>query len=359
MATRGRRDLASPLEQLSLVVGIDRDGEGLTEQDDRLVLAAECDRPFRGGPEGDPSLCGECIRLWPVGRIRVGGEVMAGQPTGDLVRPEALEEPGRCQVTGLPIALRQGVVRDLADQSLDESVLAPFGRAGIGLEREQLALDERPQTGLDLVLADTRDRGETSGRETLAENGGVGDERAVGRRQTVKPAGDQGGERLRDRQVDQIADWSVDAVVDLEPTLGDEHPDRFDCVQRHAFRAPDDRALSLLRESRRDPGQEPPHVAFGEGLEMNRRGAPNAGAARVWSPTGKYLSCAPPTVRNMAPRNAGKYMATSEDQCSQMAPAPCQMPLSEPQNRNRWAAGSAKFSRHSYTNFVECLHNAS
>ena len=146
-------------------------------------LATERDRPLGGGPQGDPGLAGERVRLGTLGRVRVGREVVPGEAAGDLVGLEALEEPGRGQVADLAILLRQGVVGDLADQGLDEGVLAMLGRARIGLAGEQLAPDERPQARLELGLRNPGNGREAGEGEALAEDGGVRHERPVlGRR---------------------------------------------------------------------------------------------------------------------------------------------------------------------------------
>ena len=73
--------------------------------------------------------------------------------------------------------------------------------------------------------------------EALAEDGGVVEEAPVGRLEAVEAGRDEGGERLRDGQAREVADRVVDAALELEPALGEEHADRLDRVERHAVGA--------------------------------------------------------------------------------------------------------------------------
>ena len=58
---------------------------------------------------------------------------MAGEGPGQLVGAEGLEVPRRGKVAGLAIGSRERVVGDLADQRLDEGVLAALGATRVGL----------------------------------------------------------------------------------------------------------------------------------------------------------------------------------------------------------------------------------
>ncbi len=96
-----------------------------------------------------PRLGRQRIGLGPVGGVAVGRQVVARQRAGQLVGLERLEVARRGEVADLPVALRQRVVGDLADERLDERVLAALWRARVDLLDEQLAPDERPQPRLD------------------------------------------------------------------------------------------------------------------------------------------------------------------------------------------------------------------
>ena len=122
----------------------------MLEERDRLLVGAQGGGPLGRCPQGDTGLGGNGVGLGSLGRVPVGGEVVAGEGAGGLVGPEALEETGRGEVTGLAVTLGEGVVGDLADERLDEPVLAALGRARVGLEGQELAPDERAQARLEL-----------------------------------------------------------------------------------------------------------------------------------------------------------------------------------------------------------------
>ena len=64
---------------------------------------------------------------------------MAGQHTGQLVVAERLEVRAAARWRARPLAASERPVGDLADERLDEAVLAALGRARVGLDLEQLA----------------------------------------------------------------------------------------------------------------------------------------------------------------------------------------------------------------------------
>ena len=78
--------------------------------------------------------------------------VLVGGERGAQVR-------GRGEVPGPALALRERLVGDVADEVLEEAVLAVLGRARVGLHAEHLLADERCEQRLDLGLG-ARERGE-------------------------------------------------------------------------------------------------------------------------------------------------------------------------------------------------------
>ena len=70
------------------------------------------------------------------GALRLG--VVRRNDTNQFLVVQALVVRGRCKVLGASLRLGQRPVRHLADQPLDEAVLATFRRSGIGDEPEQL-----------------------------------------------------------------------------------------------------------------------------------------------------------------------------------------------------------------------------
>ena len=85
--------------------------------------------PLGGTAEGDPGLGGERVRLRTGRRREIGVPVVGRQDPGQLVAVERLEVARGGKVPRPSILLGQGLVGDLADEPLDEDVLAAFRRA--------------------------------------------------------------------------------------------------------------------------------------------------------------------------------------------------------------------------------------
>ena len=77
--------VTGPLQQLGLLGGVGRDGQGLLDERDRLVVRAERRRALGGRLERDPGLAPERIGLGSLGSVRVGGKIVAGEGSGQLV----------------------------------------------------------------------------------------------------------------------------------------------------------------------------------------------------------------------------------------------------------------------------------
>ena len=242
--------LAGALQDLRFLGGIGRHGEGLLEKGQRLVERPQRARALGGRPEGDPRLGGEGVGLRSLRGVLLGRQVVAGQAAGELVAVEVLEEAGRGEVAPLAVGPGERVVGNLPDQGLDEGVLAALRAPRIRLEGEELAAHERPQARLELVLGDPRDGREPGEREGLAEDGRIGDEDPLVGREPVQAGGDERRERLGDREVREVPDRLVGAVLEGQPAVGEEHPDRLDGVQRDAVGAGDDGPDRGLRQAR-------------------------------------------------------------------------------------------------------------
>lgn len=172
---RGRRGaLAGSLEELGFLGRIGRDREGLAQEGDGLFLRAEGGGARGGGLQRDPGLGGQRFGFRPLCGVLVRCEVVAGEGAGELVGAEALEEPGGSEVAALAISLGERVVGDLADEGLDERVLAAFGAARVRLQHQELAAHEPVQARLQVGLGDTRHGREAGEGERLAEHGRVG-----------------------------------------------------------------------------------------------------------------------------------------------------------------------------------------
>ena len=158
---------------------------------DGLVVATERGRAVSRAGESEARLSRDRIGLGTRIRRLAGGEVVAGQRAGQLIIAERFVVPRHGEVPRASIATRQRAVRDLADEGLHELVLAALRRLRIALHIEQLSSGEVAEPGLELLGGDAADGGERIGREDLADDRGVLEERPVGGIEPVEPRGDQ------------------------------------------------------------------------------------------------------------------------------------------------------------------------
>ena len=114
--------------------------------------------PVGGRPQGDPRLARQRVGFGRLARVLVGREVVAGQRARELVGPERLEEPGRGEMARLPVATGERVVGDLADERLDERVLAALRAARVEVLGQQLAADQLAEHRFEVGLGDARTR---------------------------------------------------------------------------------------------------------------------------------------------------------------------------------------------------------
>jgi len=134
--------LTCPLEvALRLGRGTER-GRSLAGLEQCLVgFAAE---PFGVG----------CVGVEPVGVEQVGGDHL-----GHLVLAEGGREVlGGCEVLLAPVSLWQGLVGDVAEQVLEERVLALLGRARIGLQPQHFPPHHGGEERLQPVVLETAQR---------------------------------------------------------------------------------------------------------------------------------------------------------------------------------------------------------
>ena len=203
------------------------------------------------------------------GSSAVGLEQVRGDHLGYLLLGERSREVlGGGQVLGAALLLRQRLVRDLAEQVLEEAVLAVLGRARVGLEAEHLLADQAGEQRLELRLGRSGQRGQRSARERLPEHGRIAEQPPLLGRETVEAGGDQRVQRLRHLERLDLAGTPVDrAVLDEQPAV-EQHPHRLDRVQRHALCAREDlvaqaRRAARGRARRAAPPSPPPRAAPG------------------------------------------------------------------------------------------------
>ena len=121
-----RGGFASLLQHLSAIRFAVGDLDRLLEILHGLEGRPEGDGPIGGGPKSDPRLARERLGFGTFGRRPERRQVVGCQCAGELVVAERLEVARRGQVPAAAVAQREGRVGDLADDGLDERVLAPF-----------------------------------------------------------------------------------------------------------------------------------------------------------------------------------------------------------------------------------------
>ena len=203
---------------------------------------------------------------------------MERERAGQLVGRHSFEIASRGEVVRLPIALGQHAVRDLADQGLDECVLAPLGRARIGDVDEELAPDEVSQVRLELLFRIAGHGGKAREREALAEYGRDADEGPLCWIERVEPRGDQRLERLRHRERREVLRRDVAITLERKATLREERAHRLDGVERDPVGPPDDGAHGVLRQPGDEAGEQLAHRLLRERLEVEGREVPLPGA---------------------------------------------------------------------------------
>ena len=161
---------AGPVEQPRPLTGIVGQSCGLRKV--ALCLAGGRERlgALAGAEQRLARLLAHFLGVGRVGRRLVRVEVVRGDHLGDLVVVgECLVQVFRgCEMACPPLAFRQRLVCDVANEVLQEAVLAVLRRAGVGLEAEHLLADERGEQRLELVGRATGDGGEPVAGERLA-----------------------------------------------------------------------------------------------------------------------------------------------------------------------------------------------
>jgi hypothetical protein len=141
----------------------------------------------------------------------------------------------------------------------------------MGLDREELAADERREMGREVGLVLAGRGGERGDRERLADDGRRLEQGAVRRVEGVEPRGDERVEACGDGERSEVARRAIGAVGQLEAALGDESPDGLDRVERDAVGPLEDRPCRGLGEAGDEPLEEAAHRLGVERLERQRR----------------------------------------------------------------------------------------
>ena len=169
----------------------------------------------------------DLLRVRRVGCRSVRGQVVGGQHLDDFFLAEAgAQERGGREVLRAPVTLAQGLVGDVADEVLQEAVLAVLGRARVGLTREHFLADEGTEHTLEVGFRVVAQRGEAVLGEGLAEHCAVLQQAAFLRRQAVEPRGDQRVQRFGHLERLDLAHRPVDRALLDERAPVEQHPHR-------------------------------------------------------------------------------------------------------------------------------------
>ncbi len=191
-----------------------------------------------------------------------------------LVRArQRLEELRGAEVLGLALSLRERLVGDVAHDVLEERVLTALGRAGVGLDREDLLADERAEERLEVRLVESGERRQAEPRERLPEHRSVLDEAPLLRRKPVETSGDESVQRLGHLELADRAGRAVGVSFADDEAAVEQHADRLDRVEGHAFGAGEDSRAHVFREARHESRQQLVHRLRRQRLEVDRREA--------------------------------------------------------------------------------------
>ena len=231
---------ARPVEQGGFRERLVGQPGGLLEVALRFGGSAERGGPFAGAGEHRLRLLLDLGRVVGLRRRLVGGDVVGGDDLDHLVLLPGEgggQVLGRCEVAGAALALGERLVGDVADEILEEAVLAVLGRARVGLDAEHLLAHERGEERLELRLCQAGESGEPGRRERLAEHGSVLEQAPLLGREAVEARRDQGVQRLRHLERADLADRPVDRTLSHEQAAVEQHPHRLDRVEREIGRA--------------------------------------------------------------------------------------------------------------------------
>ena len=219
----------------------------------RFDSAAAVSRPSARSPARERNFERRCLELGRLlglsggSRELQGRRVVVGEDVGEVLDAFGrlgLDPSGRGDVTrcsGGPGELRVG---DIAGQDVPEGVLGLALDRGTPGRTHELLARELPQRLGDLVevaLAHLRDR---PGPEDLPDDGGVGEHRLSLRRQGVQARGDQGLDRIGERDLGAFAQLPARPLLD-EQVLVLQQPHELLGVERVPTRTLQDRSLEL------------------------------------------------------------------------------------------------------------------
>ena len=114
--------------------------------------------------------------------------------------------------------------------------------------------------------------------EGLTKDRSILEQRPIGGIEAIEARRDERVQRFGDVEADLVADGAIDAVDRLELAVVEQHPDRFDGIQRDPVGALQDGEDHRIGKARNEPIEQLRHVVAGQRLERQRDEVPTARA---------------------------------------------------------------------------------
>ncbi len=201
-----------------------------------------------------------------------------------LRSPCQLKEGGNAEVHRFAVLLGERFVRDGSHQVLQERVLTPLRRTGIGLHGQDLLGHECRKDRLDLALRKAGHRRQRCRRARLAEHRGLLDQPPLGRGQAVEPSRDQGVEGLRDFEILDGTGRAVHRAFLDEQLAVQQHANGLNRIQRHSLCPVEDLRHELRGQSGHEAGQQQLHRPCGAAARGRSRSRCASGLRAVSCP---------------------------------------------------------------------------
>ena len=195
---------------------------------------------------------------------------MGGEHLGHLVElgEGALQVLGGGQMAGLALALGQRLVGDVADEVLQEAVLAALRGAGVRLQGQDFLAYQDGEKRFEFGFGQPAQSSERTQRERLAEHRPVLQQPSLLSSKPVQARGDQRMQGLWHLEGLDLTRGPIDRAVLGEQAAIQEHPHRLHRIQRHPLRSPQDLCAQPLRQARNEALQQLLHRSLRERLQV-------------------------------------------------------------------------------------------
>ncbi len=173
-------------------------------------------------------------RASPAGEASKSLQVVPGDDPGQLRVVLALQVLCHGEVPGAPGLPAEPTQGDIADQALEESILASLDRPRVTYWLDQLSPAQRMQKHFDFGGVLSGENRETGDVEGLSEHGGILDECPFFSTEPVETSADDGLEGFRDDQLGQVADDPIIPGFARQLPLSEQASQQLDCIEGDA-----------------------------------------------------------------------------------------------------------------------------